>query len=158
MPTLDLHSPIFSARDVVTCTSQDKVGLDSHIHHEHVVPHRMGGRRTFSALQMIEIEIISQLASLFKIPPSVGRRIADHLLSDESTKQMLSRDAAGVTDSMAWINSASDREHADIIRNEDGTTELAPPGTVDGVTIVVPVQHFARVVLVRANRILNGAA
>lgn len=142
MTEIDPAQPIFSQRDVAACTILDKGSLDNYIQHGHATPKMINGRRTFTAFDMVYIQIIAQLAAIFSIPPLVGRGLATKLLQNYVSLSggAFFKDAREATDDPTWINAAT--IHGDVEAND--------------LHLSFPVQLMARAVLARAHSILNG--
>ena len=105
--------------DAVACTSLDKFGVQNYISAGHAQPSKIGNRRVFTALQMIHMEIVAQLAGLFNIPPSTGNKLAGELVM-QMPQGWLALDARTVQQSRAWINSATDHGLVEYRRSDDG--------------------------------------
>ncbi len=143
MPTLDPFQPLFSQRDVTECTGIGKGTIDSYIINDHLRPYMIGGRRAFSAVQMIELAIIHRLAGAYKIPPSLGASLARQLVAG-APENMLLADARDAQSGVSWIGRASYRGQV-----------CKDPGIIgDGIDLVVPVQLVARMIFAKAAEIL----
>ena len=138
--TIDLDKPDFTLKEAAECTSADFKTIDNYVMHKHVEPSRIEGRRLFSARQLVEIELIARLATLFRIPPSVGKVIAAKVLQDTpdyALGQGLSREFDG---------------QVSIRRLDSGAVHLLEVGETadDAIDLIIPVQTFGRVVLAKA--------
>lgn len=138
--TIDLDKPDFTLKEAAEFTSADFKTVDNYVMHKHVEPSKIEGRRLFSAKQLVEIELIARLASLFRIPPSVGKVIAAKVLRE--------------TPDYAFSHGFS-REHdgqVSIRRLDSGAVHILEPGETadDSIDLIIPVQTFGRAVLGKA--------
>lgn len=147
---IDLNDPKFSPKQAAEITSADAKTIDNYIQHRHVEPHRLEGRRLFSALQLIEIDLIARLAEIFKIPPNTGvvlarRFVRDHRIAEDA------RNVGGNAELEAWVRTASGQAQATIKRHGDGRVSVLLEGDADPESIMlsVPVQIFGRIVMAR---------
>lgn len=138
---VDLDFPAFSQTEAAEWTAADRKWIDNYIQHGHLVPFREGGRRLFTARQLIQIELIARLGDHFRIPPSVATVIADEF----SRHPSIESDARAVGD-RGWVLRSSERAQATIIRKGE-LVEVAAGDDPEAIMIVVPVQMFSRGVL-----------
>lgn len=138
---VDLDFPAFSQTEAAEWTAADRKAIDNYIQHGYLQPSREGGKRLFSARQLIQIELIARLGDIFRIPPSVATLIAGEFARHPS----IDLDAKAVGD-RKWTLSAHERAQATIRRDGDHV-EVAVGNEPDAIMIIVPVQLFARGVL-----------
>jgi hypothetical protein len=96
---IDLHQPLWSQSQVARCINADDPVLNNCVHHRHVSPRLIEGRRRYTALQMIEITFTVQLAEFLKIPPHHGSKISRSLTA-HAPAGLLENDAAKIGDTM----------------------------------------------------------
>lgn len=144
---IDLNHPQFTQKQATEITSADLKTIDNYIQHRQVEPHRLEGRRLFSALQLIQIDLIARMADIFRIPPKTGAVLAQRFLKHPS----IAEDAQTVGD-QRWAHQAHKRAEATIRRLPGGEVEVVMDGENDpeAILMVVPVQMFARLVMAKA--------
>lgn len=148
MPAIDLHAPQFTQKQVTEATTADNKTVDNYVQFGHATPHRVEGRRLFTALQTIEIEVTARLATLFSIPPKVGSVIARRAVSEK--RLLLEADASSIGDAtwpLRTSHGSYEDSHANITRGADGSVQLLDDAVPDGIMLVVPVRAFARAVM-----------
>lgn len=143
---IDLFQPTYTMRQLAEATSASLKDIDNYVLHKHLIPFRETGRPRFTALQAIETDLISRLATLFKIPPAVGSILARSML-EGAPRGLLDREAAAPNDANARPEQY--RAQATIVRNADGSVDRVAvnESRPDAIDIIVPVQLFARMVL-----------
>lgn len=147
----DLHDPRWSQRQLVVAGIADNKTLDNYIQLGHLTPHRIQGRRMFTALQAIEIGLAIRLASIFNVPVSSGKQIAQGAIQG-AENGWLGADAEagrGKLNGQKWVAASRERQQVYCLRNADGELIVSNDDkTGEAVAMIVPFQIFARNILV----------
>ena len=150
---IDADEPIFLHGDVVGMTRLDDDLLESWVRYKHVDPRKVGKRRKYSVAGVVEAELMYHLAYVLKVPPSIGKFVAELALAEYRDRYF----------NVDLLDIWSGTEFTDLPHPEDGGTtfEMArTPGGVlrgaqqgdapqDSVVITIPTRLLARSVFAK---------
>lgn len=157
---IDYDEPLFLREQALRLIRADESTLDNWLRHKHVIPTGEKGKRLFSPNNLIQAELIYSLANTFKVPPAIGRVIAD-----EAIKEYRAFADVDLVDIWSGANLGSvpdgdpDRTMLSLVRDQDGSLRAHERGdrAEDEVMIVLPTRLIARSVFAKMKVLMEAA-
>jgi hypothetical protein len=157
---IDYDDPIFTREQALAMVRADENTFDNWLRHGHLVANGEKKKRRFSPNNLIQAELIYSLANTFKVPPSIGRDIADNAIAEY-------RHIADVDILDVWqgshFGSVPDgdpgRTTLSLVRDASGSLRAWEPTdkAEDEVMIVLPVRLIARSVFAKMKVLMEAA-
>ncbi|MBB4375628.1 hypothetical protein [Bradyrhizobium sp. SBR1B] len=147
----DLDDPRWTQRQFIVAGVADDKTINNYIQLGHLKPHRIQGRRMFTALQAIEVGLTAKLATICSLPPSTGKQLARGAIlgADGAWLRADAESGRGKLTGQKWIAASSHRQQVYIRKNAKGETVVSNEDeTGEAVALIFPFQIFARSILV----------
>lgn len=156
---IDYDQPIFSRDQALMMIRADANTLDNWLRHGHVVPAGEKGRRLFSPNHLIQAEVIYSLANTFRVPPAIGKVIADDAIAEyRSFADVDILDIWSGADFNVIPNGEGERTTLSLVRGENGDLRAWLPGDrpESEITLVLPTRHLARSVFAKMKIVMDA--
>lgn len=157
---IDFDEPLFQREQALRMIRADETTLDNWLRHKHVVPTGEKGRRLFSPNNLIQAELIFSLANTFKVPPAIGRVIADEAIAEYRVHANVDLlDVWGGANFASVPDGDAGRTQLSLVRDADGSLRAHQPNdrAEDQVTIVLPTRLIARSVFAKMKILMERA-
>ena len=158
--TIDYDDPLFTRDQALTMIRADESTYDNWLRHGHLVLTGEKKNRRLSPNNLIQAELIYSLANTFKVPPAVGKVIADEALAEYRAHA-----DADILDIWQGSHFASapdgnaGRTTLSLLRDASGSLRAWEPTdkAEDEVMIVLPVRLIARSVFAKMKVLMEAA-
>lgn len=148
---LDPNAPLFTFKDTVELTQPGEKTLENYVQWQRVVPHRIGGRRMFTFEQLLQVDVMYTLATMFRVEPNTGALIANTLI--EAYLPTMQSDVDDVRAGRPWHSPLTRDAWTYELTRDAETQELRATNRrdtdADSVMLVVPMRPLARRILGR---------
>ena len=157
--TIDYDDPLFTRDQALAMVRADESTFDNWLRHGHLVPSGEKKSRRFSSNNLIQAELIYSLASTFKVPPTIGRAIAENAIA--GYRQFADADILDIWNGAAF-GSIPDgdpgRTQLSLVRTASGELRAWERGDrqEDEVTLILPTRLIARSVFAKMKLVMEA--
>lgn len=134
---------VFSQPDAIRLTRPTAATLDNWLRYEHVLTNRdQSGRRVFSFADLLAIDCIEMLTTMFKMPPALSAEFARRAV--EQYRRAFEQDQREIGNGQPWSAATRDFDaHFSFARDGESVVEVDGERD-DSVMLVLPTRIIAR--------------